>query len=121
MSGSNGKPPVSHESLLAKELSDYRPRRARRYAAINVLLLSWEDDDIGVADEISALGDMFRHDFNYAVWPYKIPSQDAETSLNFTIARFVSSFGREDSLIVVYYGGHGGPKVATKSPCTWAA
>src|SRR3954469_16291299 len=107
MSGSNDKPHVSHESLLAKELSDYRPTRAPPYAAINVLLLSWEDDDIGVADEISALGDMFRHDFNYAVWPYKIPSQDAEISLNFTIARFVSSFGREDSLIVVYYGGHG--------------
>ncbi|KAK0659743.1 hypothetical protein QBC41DRAFT_331334 [Cercophora samala] len=107
--------------IIAKGLEQYRPRRTQRYAAINVLLLSWKDDDIGCADEIAELEHMFRDSFNYAVWPYRIPSQDPETNLNLTVAQFVSSFGREDGLIIVYYGGHGGPKVDTKSPCTWAA
>ncbi|KAK0701332.1 hypothetical protein B0H67DRAFT_650552 [Lasiosphaeris hirsuta] len=114
-------PAAGHEAMLARELEDYRPRRTQRYVAVNVLLLYWEDDDIGCAGEITVMGDMFRQSFNYAIWPYKIPSQDPEMSLNLKVVEFVSSFGQEDSLIIVYYGGHGGPRVATKSPCTWAA
>ena len=109
------------EETIATCLVQYRPRWTQRYVAVNVLLLSWEDDDIGCAAEIAELSRMFQESFNYAVWPYKIPSQDPESSLNSTVFQFVASFGGEDSLIIVYYGGHGGPKITTKSPCTWAA
>ncbi len=110
-----------HKETLATGLADYRPRRTHRYEAVNVLLLLWADDDIGCANEIAELARMYREDFNYGVWPYRIPSQDSDRSLNFCVAQFVKLFGGSDNLIIVHYSGHGGPKVTTKNPCTWAA
>jgi hypothetical protein len=57
----------SHEKTIASELARYRPRQTQRYAAVNVLLLSWEDDDIGCAAEIAELHLLFQQSFNYAV------------------------------------------------------
>lgn len=106
---------------ISNKLAHYRPRRLHRYASVNVLLLSWEEDDIGCETEIKDLARIFRECLNYAVWPYKIPSDDSEISLSLIIAQFVKSFGQEENLIIVYYGGHGGPKQDLKSPCTWSA
>lgn len=112
-----------HEHAIAQGLAHYQPRRLRRYTAVHALLLYWEDDDIGVAKEIKELTDMFRDvsKFGYQVWPYRIPSRDPARSLSYTVAQFLHNFDREDNLIIVYYGGHGGPKIKSKSPCTWAA
>lgn len=112
-----------HQKAIAARLADYQARRTQRYAAVNVILLTWVETDIGpyLMEEVTELSKMFRDVFNYAVWPYKIPSLDAERSLNLAIAQFIKSFGHEDNLLIVYYSGHGGPRVETKGPCTWAA
>ncbi|CAM1506163.1 Fc.00g058040.m01.CDS01 [Cosmosporella sp. VM-42] len=64
---------------------------------------------------------MFNDVFQYTVLPFRIPTQDPERSLNAFIAHVVQLYGDENNLIIVYYSGHGGPRSATKSPCTWAA
>lgn len=112
---------ADYDSAISSRLARYQALRTQRYASVNVLLLSWRDDDIGCANEVAQMARMFKDDFNYDVWPYKIPSQDPECSLSLTVAQFIKSFGGEENLIIVYYGGHGGPQAATKSPCTWAA
>ena len=121
--GSAGKEiePDHYEETISSKLSHYQPRRIQRYASANVLLLTWKDDDIGVEGEVNQLGDMFKTTFNYSIWPFKIPSERPGFKLADFILKAVSSFGGEDGLLIVYYGGHGGPAVQNKSPCTWAA
>jgi len=114
-------PKDEHESKISTELAEYRPRRLQRYLAVNVLLLSWKDSDLDCAEEVNALGRMFENHFNYSVWPYLIPSEESQSKLTILVAQFLSQFGGPDKLILVYYGGHGGPPVSTKSPCTWSA
>ena len=113
--GNHGK------SILAK-LADYCHIRHQQYAAVNVLLISWKDDDTISATEIKQLQTLFQESFNYTVCLYQIPSTDSQASLNFQIASFLHAFGGPDNLLVIYYGGHGGPRTGqSKSPCTWAA
>jgi hypothetical protein len=114
-------PEDEHQRKISTELARYRPRRTQRYLAVNVLLLSWRDDDIGCAKEVDNLARMFEEHFNYFVWPYKIPSEESQRLLAVHVSQFLSQFGGPDNLILVYYGGHGGPPVSEKSPCTWSA
>ncbi|KAH8746731.1 hypothetical protein F5882DRAFT_471336 [Hyaloscypha sp. PMI_1271] len=76
---------------------------------------------MGCTVEIEELRRLFNGVFGYAAWPYKIPSLDSQRALGVCVAKFIESFGGEDNLIIVYYGGHGGLNVTSKSPCTWAA
>ncbi|KAI0157386.1 hypothetical protein GGR57DRAFT_461743 [Xylariaceae sp. FL1272] len=64
---------------------------------------------------------MFDTYFQYTVHAYNIPSVDPEKSLNTYVANFIRFFGGEERLIIVYYGGHGGPKGAKDASCEWAA
>lgn len=109
------------EKAITDGLAHYQERREQRYNAVNVLLLTWRDDDIGVAPEVDRLGKMFGDIFNYKTWSYKIPSENSGARLSSFIAQAVHSYGREDCLLIIYYGGHGDQVVETKSPCTWAA
>ena len=109
------------QTAISIELAKYQSHRSQRYQAVNVLLISWADDDLGCGAEIEELGRMFREVFCYAVWPYRIPSLDSQRILGVTVARFIEAYGGEDKLIIAYYGGHGGMNLSSKSPCTWAA
>jgi hypothetical protein len=117
----NTVPEDEQQSEISIKLAEYRPRRTQRYLAVNVLLLSWKDSDLDCAEEVNELGRMFEERFNYSVWPYLVPSEESQSKLTVLIAQFLSQFGGPDKLILVYYGGHGGPPVSTKSPCTWSA
>ncbi|SPN99187.1 uncharacterized protein DNG_02224 [Cephalotrichum gorgonifer] len=94
-----------HILTIAGKLSEYRPLRTQRYAAVNVLLITWADHDFkpGFDKETDDLKDMFCETFRYDVWPYNIPSKDAERALNAGVAQFVKRFGDEDNLIIVFY------------------
>jgi hypothetical protein len=109
------------QRAISAALTKYQPRRSQRYEAVNVLLIVWGDDDMGCNVEIEELGRLLNGVFGYAVWPYRIPSLDSQRALGVCVAGFVESFGGDDNLIIVYYGGHGGLNVTSKSPCTWAA
>lgn len=112
----------SYGKKIWTKLADYRHIRHQRYAAVNVLLMSWKDDDTNSAAEIKQLKTIFQDSFNYTVCSYYIPSADPQASLNYQIASFLHAFGGADNLLVIYYGGHGGPRTGqSKSPCTWAA
>ena len=112
----------SHRKKLLTRLADYRYIRHQRYAAVNVLLISWKDDDTNSATEIKQLKTFFQESFHYTACSYQIPSTDSQASLNFQIASFLHAFGGPDNLLIIYYGGHGGPRIGNnRSPCTWAA
>ena len=86
-----------------------------------MLLVTWEDDDIGVADEVEELGRIFREHLNYAVRLYRIPSENAQTQLQLYIARLINQCD-EDNLTVTFYSRHGGPtQDRTSLECVWSA
>ncbi|KAF5971703.1 het-s domain-containing protein [Fusarium coicis] len=115
----------THQQTIGNKLTEYRPLRTQRYAAVNVLIITWKDHDFGVDfdREVTEVKDMFSKNFNYAVWPFRIPSQDPELSLNVCVAQFIKNFGGADDLLIVFYSGHGGGESNTqaRSPCIWAA
>lgn len=112
-----------HELVLTQELSRYRPRRSQRYTAVNVLIVTWIEDDIGVAGEVEELVRLFRSDFKYLVWEYRIPSDNAQSELQVHISQFIRQCGSdEDALILLYYSGHGGQtRDRMSSEFVWAA
>lgn len=112
-----------HENAIAQELARYRPRRSQRYSAVNVLVVTWKDDDIGVADEVAEVIDHFRQQLNFIVWPYHIPSQSSQSELQVHVAQFIQQCGiDEDALVILFYSGHGGQTLErSSSECVWAA
>ena len=112
----------NYDEKILTQLADYYHIRHQRYAAVNALLISWKDDDTNSASEVKQLQTLFQESFNYTACLYQIPSTNSQAALNFQIASFLHTFGGPDNLLIIYYGGHGGPRTGqNKSPCTWAA
>ncbi|KAL8661088.1 MAG: hypothetical protein Q9202_005902 [Teloschistes flavicans] len=78
-----------------------------RYQDVYVLLLSWEDDDLGVDAEIDELEDVFRNIYSYQTGRWKIPSSMSHNALVFRLMQCLRNFESSDKLFITYYGGHG--------------
>ncbi|KAI4257149.1 MAG: hypothetical protein L6R42_005834 [Xanthoria sp. 1 TBL-2021] len=84
------------------------PRAGRsRYCDVHVLLLSWEDDDLGVVSEVNDLDDLFREVYRYRTDQWRIPSTKSHNALARRILRSLAEADASDKLLIVYYGGHG--------------
>lgn len=84
------------------------PNRGRaRYQEAHVLLLSWEHDNLGVIDEVNNLQDVFRQNYNYETEVWQIPSTRSHNTLATRILQYLADYEARDSLLIVYYGGHG--------------
>jgi len=82
-------------------------RVSRRHSGAYVLLLRWEDDDVGTEKEISDLEELFRAVYHYATERYLIPSDDPTTQLEYRLNDFRRASDNGTSLLIIYYGGHG--------------
>ncbi|KAK3384604.1 hypothetical protein B0T24DRAFT_544890 [Lasiosphaeria ovina] len=82
------------------------PTRFTSHLKVYVLLISWENDDLGVDRELRALKQVFQVLYNYAVEEWEIPSVDAYFSLLERVRNFVNQSNDEDTLFILYYGGH---------------
>ncbi|KAL8645746.1 MAG: hypothetical protein Q9226_007162 [Calogaya cf. arnoldii] len=103
---------VKDVESLGKVLNDAAaaafPRSgSSRYRDVYVLLLSWEDDDLGVVGEIDDLEAVFRDIYRYRVERWKIPSTTSHNSLVDRIMHALRDFESNDKLFITYYGGHG--------------
>ncbi|KAI4195194.1 MAG: hypothetical protein LQ350_007344 [Teloschistes chrysophthalmus] len=87
------------------------------YTDVNVLLLRWAEDNLGVITEVKKLERIWRDHFNFTTEIWDIPSTDSEERLVDKIMQFRKGIS-ESALIIVYYAGHGG-----KQPhkCMWYA
>jgi hypothetical protein len=92
---------TQHETAaLSAELVRFRPRRAQRYTTVNVLLLTWQESDLDLVDEVNRLDCIFREKFNYRVWCYQIPHKNpkhdwilvSKISSKTTAGTMISSF-----------------------------
>jgi hypothetical protein len=116
--------PVNRHVLweeLAAGVKSYAPRRTQRYLDVNVLLIYWKDSDLPSAKDAAQLTGLFQGHFNYRVHHYEIPCEDPARSLNYHLASFLNRYGGADNLVLVHYGGHGGPSSSEPTAFLWAA
>jgi hypothetical protein len=79
-----------------------------RYTKVDVILLSWEDEDpkLPVSLEIRELADTFTNVYGYYVEEWLIPAEDSHNKLQVKILQFLWNHD-PSRLIIVYYAGHG--------------
>jgi hypothetical protein len=80
-------------------------RGHNQYSRVYVLMLYWEEDDLGVAEEVWALQNIFMTSYYYSVRVFEIPSAKPTTRLQTRIAEFLKHDG-PNTLLIVYYAGH---------------
>lgn len=92
----------------------WNTRRQAPHRQVSALLLSWEDDDLGVKAEIDDLYHVFRDSYRFQVDRWCIPSrkQRYQDIVN-RIAAFLEPTDKkrepvdcEGNLFIIYYGGH---------------
>ncbi len=79
-----------------------------RYTKVDVILLSWEDEDpkLPVSLEIKELAEIFDQLYQYNVTQWLIPSDDCHNRLQTKILQFLNGSDPRH-LKIVYYAGHG--------------
>ena len=97
------------------------PKRGQiRYSRVLVLLLSWEDDDLGVRTEINSLQNVFRERYHFEVTTFEIPSLKPNMEIHKCVMKYLD-IDTKDTLRIVYYGGHGrGVQYSTESSIWFA-
>jgi hypothetical protein len=85
------------------------PRSQQEYSTVHVLMISWEDDDLGTAADLQRLKRIFEDTYKFTTDHFKIPSNDIpDFDLEEVLTTTKKRHGRnEDGLIIVCYGGHG--------------
>lgn len=83
------------------------------------LLLHWKCDDLFVLPELEDLEKCFREHYNFETDIFPIPSENSHLELMIKIADMVKKHEAEDTLFIVYYGGHARIDEARQS--TWCA
>ena len=120
-----GTSTVDYEAEDAKDDSDYQVlwsntmdegtyKSSTKYTNVEVLLLCWveQSDDLITTGEVKKLKSTFEDRFNYgAQIGYLDPKakQAAQVQLNAIVANFVNTFDGPNTLLIVYYAGHGKP------------
>lgn len=95
---------------LSDKVKDRWLTRRLPYLQVSVLLIRWEEDDLGVDEEIEELRDLLARFFRYSVESWLIPKGSpkmAYIALVNKLHAFTETCNDQDSLHWIYYGGHG--------------
>ncbi|KAE9378652.1 hypothetical protein N431DRAFT_459986 [Stipitochalara longipes BDJ] len=78
------------------------------YSAVHVLLLQWQEDDLGVDTVVNDLFGVFKGWYAYqSVDTFKIPPQRSFNALEVRLQVFKQQYSCEENLLIVYYASHG--------------
>ncbi|OBS27948.1 hypothetical protein FPOA_01888 [Fusarium poae] len=88
-----------------------------RYSDVQVLLIQWDEDELQVEDEVNELRKVFNL-YNFTTTKFRIPTSNSHRKLNQKVLSFVEEHENEDTLLIIYYGGHGVINKARQS--TWS-
>ena len=91
-----------------------------KYHDVRVLLVQWEDEDLGVDGEVEKLEAVFSSNYpkgyNFYTQRYSIPNDDPEDQLAFRLMDFRRGATSND-LLILYYAGHAG---GSAQECIWS-
>ena len=105
-------------TLTDAALAAYPNRGSTRYAAVYVLLLSWENDTLGAINDLLELQAVFQTFYSFYTEEWKIPSNGSHNWLFCLLTQFLQYYGSEENLLIIYYGGHS--YVNDHGQCVWA-
>ncbi|KAK1759192.1 hypothetical protein QBC47DRAFT_357079 [Echria macrotheca] len=99
-----------------------RQEPVSKYKAVKALLLSWEDDDLGVEAEIDPLAQLLENVYGYEVERWRIPSLGSFRALDNKVRASTESIWEvPSSLFILYYGGHARPSRGQGSFPRWSS
>ncbi|KAK0118179.1 hypothetical protein ONS95_012484 [Cadophora gregata] len=83
------------------------PNRGRsRYGTVNICLIRWEDDELGVQNEVSALDNVLQS-YGFQTNIFLIPGTNSHWDLMRKMIDFIQAYDNDQNLFVLYYAGHG--------------
>jgi hypothetical protein len=114
---SHGLDPQSEEVSLVNEALKGKRSRAP-YTEVSVLLLRWDVQHQEWDNEVADLQKIFK-EFNFAIFQdHKIGlTKYAKHEVMSLVSNFMIKCGGPESLLIVYYTGHGG--VGSDGGCLW--
>ena len=96
------------EEVLDQQLKQAFIGGRQEYKFVHVLLVYWQDgDNPGFEIEATQVGELFKEVFHFSVRKFAIPSVSSELALEVEIGSWLLQNGTQDSLLIIYYGGHG--------------
>ncbi|RYO84543.1 hypothetical protein DL766_004503 [Monosporascus sp. MC13-8B] len=116
---------IKHLPDFARTLEDSAARafpncgHSQRYKKVHALLLHWKCDDLFVLPELEDLETCFREDYNFETETFSIPSDNAHLDLMLKIGAMIKEYESQDTLFIVYYGGHA--RIDNSRQSTWCA
>lgn len=95
--------------------------KTSRYKRVIVLLLSWEEHDLGDMDKtLGHFRTIFEALYKYEVWPFKIPMEKSSLALAEELVKLANEDGA-DNLFVVWYDGHGREDLDQQGSPLWCS
>lgn len=82
-------------------------------------MLHWKSDDLFVLPELEDLEKCFRDHYCFETDIFSIPSENSHLELMLRIGDMVKQYESEQTLFVVYYGGHA--RIDESRQSTWCA
>ena len=100
--------------LWSKVMDEGDYTNSSTYTKVEVLLLCWAEscDDLTTRNEVEDLKATFENDFNYHATIEYLDitfEQRIQVRLNAKVAAFVGAHDGPNTLLIVYYAGHGRP------------
>ena len=102
--------PILNLNNVDHESEDEKNETPSSYTKVEVLLLCWENyySDMATKEEIDDLKATFEDQFNYHVeMGYLDVKTKVQVSVNAIMALFVAEHNNPNTLLIVYYAGHG--------------
>nr|RBQ94755.1 hypothetical protein FVER53263_07053 [Fusarium verticillioides] len=96
-----------------------RGRSSARYSKVQALLLHWNSDDLFVIPELEDLEKCLSEDYGFNTDIFAIPSENSHLELMMRIGQLIKDHESQDTLFVVYYGGHA--RIDESRQSTWCA
>lgn len=96
-----------------------RGKSSARYNNVQVLLLHWNSDDLFVIPELEDLEKCLNEDYGFSTDIFAIPSENSHLELMMRIGQLIKDHESQDTLFVVYYGGHA--RIDESRQSTWCA
>ena len=98
--------------LWTNTMSEGRYQNPSLYDKVEVLLLCWKVSDMDTTREVEDLRKVFVDDFGYHATTEYLNAESKpklQVQVNARVAKFVEVYDGPDTLLIVYYAGHGRP------------
>ncbi|OLN88235.1 hypothetical protein CCHL11_00515 [Colletotrichum chlorophyti] len=117
---------LKHLNSFVKTLEDSANRAfpnrglsSQRYKKVQALLLHWGSDDLFVLPELEDLERCLREDYAFNTEIFPIPSDNSHLELMMQVGKLIKDHEAQDTLFLVYYGGHA--RIDESRQSTWCA